>query len=235
MFFSRQSARHGALLVSFGACLVQLAGCTVGPNYKRPAASVPVKWDVSPPWREAEPKDTVPKTTWWSLFHDDDLNGLETGLLASNQTLAASVATLQQARATAQIQNATLFPTVNVTPSAGGQRYSANRATGSNIQLGNVTQGSFVIPFNVSYEVDLVGKRRRTIEAAQAAYQANAADLENVRLVLTAELAADYFTLRQLDTEIALLHRTVQALQKGLDLVSSRLAVGLASVLAVAQ
>jgi NodT family efflux transporter outer membrane factor (OMF) lipoprotein len=87
----------------------------------------------------------------------------------------------------------------------------------------------------VSYEVDLWGKRRRTIEAAQASYQANAADLENVRLVLTAELAADYFTLRQLDSEIGILNRTVQTLQKGLDLVNSRHKGGVASGLDVAQ
>ena len=235
MPFGGESAQHGPRLVIPMALVVLLAGCTVGPNYKRPAAPVPAKWDVSPPWREADPKDAVPKTAWWTLFHDDDLNGLETQLLVGNPTLAISIATLEQARATAAIQNATLFPTVAVGPTAGGQRYSGNRATGSNIPLSPIIQGSYTIPFSVSYEVDLVGKRRRTIEAAQAAYQANTADLENVRLVLTAELAADYFTLRQLDTEIAILTRTVQALQKGLDLVNSRHAGGVASGLDVAQ
>jgi NodT family efflux transporter outer membrane factor (OMF) lipoprotein len=235
MLLVRECSPPGPLLVWSAALAVLLSGCTVGPNYKRPAAPVPAKWDVSPPWREADPKDAVPKTSWWSLFHDDDLNALETELLAGNQTLAVSIATLEQARATAAVQNATLFPTVGVGPTAGGQRYSGNRATGSNIPLRPVTQGSFTIPFSVSYEVDLVGKRRRTIEAAQAAYQANTADLENVRLVLTAELAADYFTLRQLDTEIAILNRTVQALQKGLDLVNSRHSGGVASGLDVAQ
>ena len=154
--------------ILLGSTLFTLAGCTVGPNYKRPTAPVAAKWDVTPPWREAEPKDSVPKTSWWTLFNNDELNGLQTELLASNQTLAASIATLDQARAAAQIQNAANFPTVGVTPSFGGERYSANRPTGSSIPLSNVTQGNFAIPFNVSYEVDLVGKRRRTIEAAQA-------------------------------------------------------------------
>lgn len=235
MCFFREPAKRVALQVCFSLLAAVLAGCTVGPNYKRPAAAVPAKWDVSPPWREADPRDSVPKTEWWSLFRDGDLNGLETELLTENQTLAVSIATLEQARATAQVQNATLFPAVTVNPTVGGQRYSANRSTGSNVPLTNAIQGSYVIPFNVSYEVDLVGKRRRTIEAAQAAYQANAADLENVRLLLTSELAADYFTLRQLDTEIAILTRTVQALQKGLDLVNSRHTGGLASGLDVAQ
>jgi outer membrane protein, multidrug efflux system len=213
-----------------------VAGCTVGPNYKMPAAPVPAKWDVMEPFREATPKDAVPKTAWWGVFHDDELNGFENDLLAANQTLKVSLAHYQQARASAAVQNATLFPTLGVAPSAARQRYSGNRPTGSNIPLtGPVTQGAYAIPFTVSYEVDLVGQRRRTIEAAQASLQANAADLENVRLILTAELAADYFSLRQLDTERALLLRTVDALQKGLELVNSRHNGGVASGLDVAQ
>jgi outer membrane protein, multidrug efflux system len=213
-----------------------IAGCTVGPNYKKPAAPVPAKWDVEEPFREAAPKDAVAKTAWWTVFHDDELSGLETDLLAANQTLKVSVAHYQQARASAAVQNATLFPTLGVAPTTGRQRYSGDRATGSSFKLpGPITQNSWTIPFTVSYEVDLVGQRRRTIEAAQASLQANAADLENVRLILTAELAADYFSVRQLDTEMGVLQRTVDALQKGLDLVNSRHQGGVASGLDVAQ
>ena len=234
---SRFPLRKGRNVISCGLAALSLcAGCTVGPDYKRPTATVPAKWEVAQPWREADPKDAVPKTSWWTVFHDDELNGLENELLAANQSLKVSLATFEQARASAAVQNATLFPTLSVDPSASRQRYSGTRPTGSTIPLnGPVTQSNFILPFSVSYEVDLFGKRRRTIEAAQASFQANAADLENVRLVLTAELAADYFTLRQLDTEIALLNRTVTALEKGLDLVKSRHTGGLASGLDVAQ
>jgi multidrug efflux system outer membrane protein len=220
-----------------GVCLAGLlAGCTAGPNYKKPAATVPAKWQVEEPFREAAPKDAVPKTTWWSVFHEEELNSLENDLLAANQTLKLSLAHYQQARAAAAVQNATLFPTVGVAPTAERQRYSANRATGSNRAIAaNVTQNSWTLPFTVSYEVDLAGQRRRTIEAAQASLQANAADFENMRLILTAELAADYFSMRQLDTQIALLVRTVDTLQKGLDLVNSRHQGGVASGLDVAQ
>jgi outer membrane protein, multidrug efflux system len=212
------------------------AGCTVGPNYNRPSAPVPAKWEVQQPWREAQPRDEVPKTAWWTVFHDDDLNGLENQLITANQTLKVSIATFEQARATAQVQNATVFPQLGVDPSVGMQRYSANRPTGTIAQpAGAVTQGNWYLPFNVSYEVDLFGKRRRQIEAAQASYQASGADLENVRLVLTAELAADYFTVRQLDSEIGILNRTVQTLDKGLQLVQSRHTGGIASGLDVAQ
>ena len=220
----------GVLLVGW------LAGCTVGPNYKKPAATVAAKWDVQAPFREATPKDAVPKTTWWMVFHDDQLDALENDLLSANETLKVSLAHYQQARASAAVQNATLFPTLGVAPTAGRQRYSGDRATGSSFILpGPVTQSSWTIPFTVSYEVDLVGQRRRTIEAAQASLQANAADFENVRLILTAELAADYFSVRQLDSEVGILLRTVDALQKGLDLVNSRHKGGVASGLDVAQ
>jgi outer membrane protein, multidrug efflux system len=226
----KRLCRAGALPL-----MAWIAGCTVGPNYKKPAAPVPAKWDVQEPFREAAPKDGIPKTTWWTVFHDDELNGLETDLLAANQTLKVSVAHYQQARASAAVQNAALFPTLGVAPNGIRQRFSGNRSTGSVVTPGPLTQSNFTIPFTVSYEVDLVGQRRRTIEAAQASLQANAADLENVRLILTAELAADYFSLRQLDTQITLLVRTVDALQKGLDLVNSRHRGGVASGLDVAQ
>ncbi len=219
----------------FGAVFF-LAGCTVGPNYKRPAAPVPAQWEIAQPWREAVPKDTVPKTSWWTVFHDDNLNSLENDLLAANQTLKVAIAHYDQARASAAVQNAQLFPTLSIDPSTNRQRYSGTRSTGSYAPLsGPVTQNSYALPFTVSYEVDLVGKRRRTVEAAQASFQANAADLESVRLILTAELAADYFTLRQLDTQMALLRRTVDTLQKGLELVNSRHNGGVASGLDVTQ
>lgn len=218
------------------ATVLFCAGCTVGPNYKRPTAPVPAQWEVTQPWREAEPKDSIPKTAWWTVFHDDELNGLETDLIAANQTLKVSIATFEQARATAAVQNATLFPQVSVNPSAGIERYSGTRPSETPVPVtGAATQGNYLLPFNVSYEVDLFGKRRRTLEAAQASYQASAADLENVRLVLTAELAADYFTVRELDSEIGITNRTVETLQKGLELVKSRHAGGIASGLDVAQ
>jgi outer membrane protein, multidrug efflux system len=212
------------------------SGCTVGPNYKRPTAPVAAKWDLSEPWRESAPKDAVPKGDWWTVFHDDDLNALENNALADNQTLKVSIAHLEQARATAAIQVATLFPTATVNPSIERQRLSGERPTnGVPVAITPVTQNTYILPFTVNYEVDLFGRRRRSIEAAEAAYQANAADLQNVRLLVTSQLAGDYYNLRQLDAELEILRRTVDALQKGLDLVNSRHQGGVASGLDVAQ
>ena len=212
------------------------SGCTVGPKYVRPSATVPAKWDVTEPWREGVPRDAVPKGEWWSVFHDDDLNGLEKQALDANQTIKVSVARLEQARASAAVQIATQFPTLTTAPQAERQRISGNRPrVGAAAVTSPITQNSYTLPFTVSYEADLFGRRRRSIEAAQASYQSAAADLENVRLVITSELAGDYFTLRQLDTELSILNRTVETLQRGLQLVDSRHKGGVASGLDVAE
>ena len=215
---------------------VLIGGCTVGPKYQRATAPVPAKWDISEPWREIAPKDGLAKGEWWSVFRDDELSALEKQALDANQTIKVSAARLEQARASAGIQIATQFPTLATTPNVQRQRLSGNRPTSSNFPAtGPVSQTNISLPFTVGYEVDLFGRRRRSIEAAQGSYQASAADLENVRLVITAELAGDYFSLRQLDTELGILNRTVESLQKALQLVDSRHKGGVASGLDVAQ
>jgi outer membrane protein, multidrug efflux system len=229
------NVKHFPALIGLAVC-VSAAGCTVGPRYQRATAPIPAKWDVSEPWRESAPKDGVAKGEWWSVFHDDELSVFEKQALETNQTIKVSVARLEQARALASLQVATQFPTLSTAPSAQRQRISGNRPANSNFPVRSpVSQTNIALPFTAGYEVDLFGRRRRSIEAAQASYQASAADLENVRLVITAELAGDYFALRQLDTELAILNRTVETLQKGLQLVDSRHKGGVASGLDVAE
>src|SRR5215467_4289898 len=227
---------HSPLYMGLAVCVLACCGCTVGPKYVRPTAAVPAKWEATEPWRESVPRDSVPKGEWWGVFHDDDLNALEKQALDANQTIQVSVARLEQARAAAAVQIATQFPTLATAPQAERQRISGNRPPNSNFAVTRpVTQNNFSLPFTAGYEVDLFGRRRWSIEAAQASYQAAAADLESVRLVITAELAGDYFSLRQLDTELGILTRTVETLQKGLQLVQSRHTGGLASGLDVAE
>ncbi len=232
-------AKQFLLSIRLVACALSCfvaAGCTVGPKYQRATAPVPAKWDVAEPWREGAPKDGVAKGEWWGVFRDDDLSALEKQALDANQTIKVAAARLEQARASAAVQIATQFPTLSTSPSVQRQRLSGNRPASSNFPVKSpVSQTNNILPFTVGYEVDLFGRRRRNIEAAQASYQGTAADLENVRLVITAELAGDYFTLRQLDTELGILNRTVETLQKALQLVDSRHKGGVASGLDVAQ
>jgi multidrug efflux system outer membrane protein len=218
------------------AAVLCAAGCTVGPKYQRATAPTAAHWDVQDPWRESAPKDALAKGQWWTVFHDDDLNALVQESLQSNQTIKISVSRLEQARALAAIQVSTVFPQLSTGPAVQRQRLSGNRPPNSNFNvISPVSQNSYTLPFTVSYEVDLFGQRRRSIEAAEASYQANAADLENVRLLITTEVAGDYFTLRQIDTQMKFLSGTVDTLMRGLDLVNSRYKGGVASGLDVAQ
>src|SRR5689334_16254234 len=139
-------------LASAGFAIIVFAGgCTVGPNYKRPTATVPTKWDVAEPWRESAPRDATPKGQWWAVFHDDDLNALESQALSGNQTLKVSIAHLEQARASAAVQIATLFPTFATAPSAERQRLSGNRPSNVSVAVTRpVTQNTFTLPFTVS-------------------------------------------------------------------------------------
>jgi NodT family efflux transporter outer membrane factor (OMF) lipoprotein len=219
------------------ALLGLAAACTVGPRYSRPAAPAPAPdtWKTQPPWQEAAPKDSIPKGTWWQIFHDPTLDAYEQQLLEANQSLVASRDRLSQARSLARVATADMFPQVSADPSAARERYSGNRPLIVSQRTSAVTENLFTIPFSLSYEADLFGRVRHNVEAANASLQSTAADLQNVQLVLTAELAADYFTLRELDAEYQVVQESVVYEQKGLDLVNHRHDGGVANGLEVAQ
>ncbi len=182
----------------------------------------------------AAPKDSIPKGAWWDIYNDAELNGYEQQLLRANQSLTAAKDRLDQARALARVASAGYFPTLTTDPNASRIRYSGHRPEVAT--LGRpLTQNNFEIPFLLSYEPDLFGKVRRSLEASNASLQSTAADYYNVILVLTAELAADYFSLRELDAETQVVQESVSIQQKGLQLVQDRHAGGVASGLDLAQ
>jgi outer membrane protein, multidrug efflux system len=226
--------------------LALATGCTVGPRYSRPAPPTPAPdaWKTQPPWQQAEPKDQIPKGAWWQVYDDLTLNTYEQQLLQANQSLLAAADRLNQARSLARVATADFFPQLAADPSAYRERGSGNRPLNGEapVVINGVpqpvppyTQNVFTIPFNINYEADVFGRVRRNVEAANATLQSTAADLQNAQLVLTAELAADYFSLRELDAEYNVVKESVGYQQKGLDLVNQRHAGGIASGLEVAQ
>jgi multidrug efflux system outer membrane protein len=228
--------KRWTLAISGLAVMLMAAGCEVGPKYQKPTALIPAQWSLQGPWQAAAPSDSLPKGSWWSLFNTTELDALEQQAVAANQSLQAAQARLSQARAFARVQSSSLFPQSNVTPSVERQLSSGNRPTlGSPIVPRADTEFTYAIPFNINYEVDLFGRVRRNLESANAQLQASAADLENVRLVMTSELAADYFSLRELDTEIGVVRQALEFQQKDYDLVVRREQGGVASGLDVAQ
>ena len=214
------------------------AGCAVGPRYSRPPAPAPAPdaWKTQPPWQQAAPKDSIPKGAWWQIYNDTALNTYEQQLLQANQSLVAARDRLDQARSLARVATADMFPQLSADPGALREYAGANRPLdGQAPPVSGYTQSIYTIPFSLSYEADLFGRVRRNVEAANASLQSSAADLQNVQLVLTAELAADYFTLRELDAEFEVVQESVDYQQKGLNLVTNRHDGGIASGLEVAQ
>ncbi len=220
----------------FAAAALLLAGCAAGPDYMRPAVEMPVAWKIEAPFREGAPNDLAVKGTWWLRFGDPQLDALEQRALAGSPTLVAANARLTQARAVLTASTSGLFPQVALNLRAARQKVSANRPL-TNYASPNFStvQNDFVPAFAVSYEVDLAGRVRRTIEGARASVEQSAADLENVRLLLTAELATDYFSLRELDVELDVLSRSIEFQRRALELATARHDLGAASGLDVAQ
>ena len=223
--------------IAGGICALStalLAGCTVGPNYKRPAAEVPPAYKEVGDWKTAQPNDQNLPGNWWEIFNDEQLNALEAQVNVSNQNLKAAEAQYTQARALLRYQRADLFPTVTVDPLATRNKFAANRPPHSP-QFSGVTFTDLQIPFELSYQVDIWGRVRRTVESYRAQAQLSAADLAGVNLSMHAQLALDYFEARTLDAQEQLLNSTVTQYEQALELIENRFAGGLASDLEVQQ
>ena len=227
-----RAGKFGAGLLLCG--VFTSTGCSVGQKYVKPATAAPPEYKELPQnWKAAQPGDQAAKGKWWEVFHDEQLNALEERVNVSNQTLRGAQAEFEQARAAVRINRSSQFPTVTGGVSGTRNRVSRNRPNGSLSTASSYTD--LQLPVDASYEADVWGRVRKTVELARASAQASAADLENVRLSLHAELASDYFQLRALDAEEDLLNSTVAAYQKALELTQSRYSGGVASQVDVAQ
>lgn len=235
-FCSRNTGmRFPTLVASSISALSMLlfAGCTVGPKYQRPAAAVPANYKEVGDWKPAQPNDQSLSTNWWEMFQDPQLNALESQVNVSNQNLKAAEAQYTQARAQLRYQRADFFPTINAGASATRTRIS-NRRPASTVTNG-ITYNDFQIPFELSYQLDVWGRVRRTVEASRDQAQASAADLAAVNLSMHAQLALNYFQARVLDAEEQLLNSTVTQYEQALALIKSRYAGGIASDVEVQQ
>ena len=211
-----------------------IAGCAVGPDYLRPETTTVPETYAGPSgeWKIAAPQAHLPKGNWWEVFSDADLNQLEADAAAANQDLKAAVARFDQARAVIDVAKSGFFPRLGVSLQPLAQRDSKNRSVGGKP---GKTYETYTVPFDVSYEIDLWGRLRRTAEAATAQAQASADDMESVQLAMQAEVAADYVSLRALDADKALLLSSIEASSESLALVYNRRAGGMVSDLDVAQ
>lgn len=219
--------------------LIVLAGCTVGPNYQRPPVASPATWQVDPAdayWRPAAPSHALLAQDWWKAFDDPLLDDLETRALAGNETVQIVAARYHAARATLASVASAELPSVDLAAGASRYKISADRPlTNYNTPNASTVQNDVRIGAAVSYELDLFGKVRRTVEAARASTEQAQDDLANARLVMSADLATQYLALRETDAELDVLNRSVALQQKALDFVTAQHELGAASGLELQQ
>jgi NodT family efflux transporter outer membrane factor (OMF) lipoprotein len=219
---------HRALAVAaIAGMLVIFTACAVGPDYVRPKDEVPAAYKEAAEWKVAQPQEAVVRGAWWKIFQDTQLDALEEQVNISNQNVAAAEAQFRQARALVQAARAGYFPNVAIGASATRSLRSANAASG----LGTTTDqvSDLLLTGTASWEPDIWGKVRRSVEASQAGAQASAADLESIRLSTQAILAQSYFQLCSLDAQKKLLDATVAAFQRSLDMTNRRYVSGVSS------
>ena len=228
--------RRGAPAQPAGWCalaiVVMLAGCAVGPDYKRPDAEVASTYREAGEWKPAQPRDDLDRGKWWQVFGDPRLNALVEQVEISNQNVLAAEARFRRARALVAASRSTYFPTLDADVSVTRSRSPAGA-------IGGTTAGRVITNRSASlsagWEADLWGRLRRAVESSEASAQAGAADLAAARLSAQGELASNYFQLRALDAQKQLLEDNVAAFRRSLDLTKNRYDAGVAAKVDVVQ
>ncbi|HEY0255864.1 MAG TPA: efflux transporter outer membrane subunit [Candidatus Methylacidiphilales bacterium] len=244
--------------------VLMAAGCAVGPDYVKPTVPTSADFKENRfqdkdghDWKQAQPQDMIAKGNWWEVFHDSQLDQFEREAETNNPDLKAAVDRVTEERATARVAQAEFFPNLDLDPTATRTRISPNGAvsifssalggggasaapagagpTVPNFGKSAITFNDYRIPFDLSYEVDLWGRVRRNFEEARAQAEASQADYENVLLTLKADVALDYFNLRDLDEQRRIARQTVDYRRHSLDLYTRRLQVGMENELTISQ
>jgi NodT family efflux transporter outer membrane factor (OMF) lipoprotein len=218
----------------FGAALtLTLGACSLAPPLKVPEVPTGDAYKEIGPWTQAQPSDRLPRDSWWTLYDTAELDELEKRLIDGNPTLAAAVANYAEARAISDQARAGLFPTLGV--GAGVQRDRDSRNAPLTTSATPAYYNDNSVGGSISYELDLWGQIRNEVAAGKANAAASAADLENARLSLIAQLVGDYIQLRSLDRESQILGESVTAYARALSLTQQRHDAGIAPGLDVSQ
>src|SRR6266852_101951 len=229
------TARSSAVAIGL-VMVASLSGCAVGPKYQRPSAPVPTQFkESSAQTTQAGGITPIAYNDWWRVFDDPVLDRLEKEAVAANQDIRVAVARVDQAEAAARYSRSFLSPTLSLGTSVSRTREAQNRPNNGNTGGRAATYNDFQLPLFLSYEIDAWGRVRRSLESARDVHQATEADLRFVRLSIEANVAVDYYSLRESDAEQAILLATIDQLQQALDLNTNRFRGGIASELEVQQ
>jgi NodT family efflux transporter outer membrane factor (OMF) lipoprotein len=207
------------------ALLVLAAGCSVGPDYKRPEVPAPAAFKEGAGWKVAAPDDGAKRGPWWEVFNDPVLNQLETQVETSNQSVRAAIANYEQARQIVRADRTGYLPTV----SAAGSAQRSRQPQAVSFQGNSSPTTQYTAELEASWAPDIWGRLRRTVEADEATAQASAADLALARLSTQATLAQDYIGLRTSDDRIRLLEHAVEDYKHTLQITNNKYAVGVSA------
>jgi len=221
-------ARIRPAACALGAALA-LAGCAAGPDYVVPAQAVGESYKEIQGWKPANPGDTGLRTDWWVAFNDPELDRLMRRMLASNLGIVQAEAQYRQAQALLRSARSAFFPTVGVSSSVTRSGGGSGNTGGQTGQSGGGTSNQYSLSGNVSWEADLWGRVRRSVESNDASARASAADLANTRLSMQSTLAQSYFQLRSLDAEKSLYQQTLQAYERSLRMTQNRYDAGISA------
>jgi len=217
-----------ASLIGASAFLVssvaQAGPLTIGPDYKRPTNNVSFQFRDVPTWKEASPADASPKGRWWEVFNDAALNALVERATTNNQSLRGAAARFNQARAAARVSRSEFLPTLDFNAEGERERFSRNQVPDFDISHATTLRA----PIDLSYEIDLWGRVRRSFESARADAQASAADFHNALLSVQAEVARNYFDLRTIDRQRAVVRLSLQLRREARDVLQARVDAGTA-------
>jgi outer membrane protein, multidrug efflux system len=211
-------------LVIFAAAMLLSSCKLVGPDFQTPGATGGAKWKETQAVRGARLPDQ-----WWRLFNDSELNRLVNRALEANNDLAAGKARVDTARALVGLDRAKFFPTLDLSGSAGIARSSAD-SLGSNLPPGvsiDLERQRYRSTFDLAYDPDLWGRNKRLLEASSAQAAASEALLDSQRLGIAAEVLRQYFILRGLDTQEAVIYDTLKSRREALSIQKSRAEAGL--------
>lgn len=207
----------------------------IGPNYERPTTEAGARYKTTATMREARPLDGVSKGAWWEVFGDRRLNALLEDATRYNQEIKGAIARFDQARATARLARADFFPSISAGFIAEHQRTSENMPSPFPLDGLRYDGPGYNIPMEFSWELDLWGRIRREAEAAGAEFMGAAASMHSLLLTVQGDVAANYFRLRTLDSEIEVVKRAILLRRESLAITEARVKAGAGSELELAQ
>jgi len=215
---------RGTRFLLNAAAMLVLASCTLGPDYQRPEVPVPGAYRGS-----TVPGESFANLEWWQLFDDNELVALIETALVSNKELAIAIARIEEARASLGFVRADQFPNLD----GAGRAGRGNTIPGSSVP--GAVSDSFVLAADLSFEVDLWGKLRRSTESARAELLATVEARNAVTITLIADVASIYLLLLDLDDRVEIARRTATTRRESLDIIEARFDRGIAPLLDVNQ